>query len=136
MKKDLIQLLKDYNSKEDGIYIPIDIEKYVEKLLKNATIVPYIEDNTIQAFIAYYKNDSLFESSFLTMLLVSKNMQGKGLGRILLEFSIKDIEKNGFQKYFLEVLKDNIKAQKLYESYGFIITEDRGELWLMEKVLK
>lgn len=136
MKQELIQILNDHNSKGDGIYIPTDIEKYVEKLLNNATIVPYIENNSIQAFIAYYKNDHLLENSFLTMLLVSKKVQGKGLGRMLLELSIKDVENNGFKKYKLEVLKDNAKAKALYEKYGFVITENRGEIWLMEKTLK
>jgi ribosomal protein S18 acetylase RimI-like enzyme len=76
------------------------------------------------------------EYAFLTMLLISKDFQGRGIGKLLLEFSIKDLTKRGFKNYGLEVLKSNENAKRLYERLGFITKETRGELWYMEKTLK
>ncbi|MAP80966.1 MAG: hypothetical protein CL526_07735 [Aequorivita sp.] len=135
MRKQLIALIKEHNSKESGIYIPVDVEEYVDKLLKYATIVPYFSQGVLMGFISYYNNDEFKKNAFLTMILVSKDYQGKGIGKLLLEFSIRDIQNSGFENYSLEVLKNNAKAIAFYKSYGFIQKEDRDQLWLMEKKL-
>lgn len=135
MRNQLIILLNQYNSKEHGIIIPVSIEDYVDKIMTYSTIVPYIIQGELKAFISYYNNDLLKRHSYLSMILVSRDFQGKGIGKLLLELSIKDLKRSGFFYYSLEVLKTNYIAIDLYSHYDFYKKEDRGEMWLMEKVL-
>ena len=48
----------------------------------------------------------------------------KGYGKKLLEASILELNKLGFDELFLWVLDDNIAAKKFYEHLGFVKTED------------
>ena len=135
MKEQLYSLLRENNSKNQGINILIPLQQYVEKICLHSTIIPYHVSNEMKGVVSYYNNDNEGEKAFLTLLLIKEDYQGKGLGKFLLEISIKDLKGKGFKYFSLEVLKNNIRAIKLYEAYGFEKKEDRGELWLMEKKL-
>ena len=135
MREELAKLLQSHNSRENGIMLTVPIEDYVTKIIHYATIVPYWIGGELKAFIAYYNNDKSKSLAFLTMILIDKDLQGKGLGKLLLEFSMGDLQKNGFKSYGLEVLKDNEKAIQLYTKLGFIKKESREQLWYMEKSL-
>lgn len=136
MKVEILKLLQAHNNVANGIIIPIAIKEYVDKIIQYATVVPFWSQGHLEGFIAYYGNDEAMEYAFLTMILISKDFQGRGIGKLLLEFSIKDLTKRGFKNYGLEVLKSNENAKRLYERLGFITKETRGELWYMEKTLK
>jgi len=136
MKTDLTKILEAHNDNENGILISIPIDEYVNKITQFATIIPYWVCGDLKGFIAYYNNDESKELAFLTMILICRDFQGRGIGKLLLEFSINDLTKNGFKNYGLEVLKSNDNAIRLYERFGFITKESRGELWYMEKTLK
>ena len=136
LKKDYIVLLEEIRSRTNEDIIRIDnISNYVNKLLDKAKIVTIIEDNSLKAFIAYYNNDLLNNRAFLSMLAVSVEAQRKGLGRQLLKTSVKDLKNSGFKIYHLEVLKLNTKAIALYESFDFMVVEERGDFLYMEKEL-
>lgn len=135
MKEQLINLIIESNSKENGIKITIPVEQYVEKIFSHSTIIPYYVNGKLKGLISYYNNDETKERSYLTLLLISKDYQGKGIGRFLLEMSISDLKNNGFNYYSLEVLKNNDRAIRLYTEYSFQKKQDKGELWLMEKTL-
>ena len=49
---------------------------------------------------------------------------GKGYGKKLLEATILELNKLGFDELFLWVLDDNIAAKNFYEHFGFLQTED------------
>ena len=53
-------------------------------------------------------------------LAVVKEMQGKGIGRRLLEHCIRFAREKNCPNTFLLVAEDNTAAQKLYEEYGFV----------------
>lgn len=136
MKEQLLKLIKRSNSKEQGISITVPLEEYVEKIFLNSTIIPYFISGNLKGMISYYNNDPNKKYSFLTLILIAEDYQGQGLGKLLLQMSIDDLQKKGFESYGLEVLKINLKAIKLYEDFGFQKQEDRGELWLMLKQLQ
>ena len=127
MKEQLYSLLRENNSKNQGINILIPLQQYVEKICLHSTIIPYHVSNEMKGVVSYYNNDNEGEKAFLTLLLIKEDYQGKGLGKFLLEISIKDLKGKGFKYFSLEVLKNNIRAIKLYEAYGFEKKEDRGE---------
>ena len=49
---------------------------------------------------------------------------GKGYGKILLQAAISELEKMGYKKIFLWVLRENIRAKHFYERFGFSRTDD------------
>lgn len=60
----------------------------------------------------------LDESELLTIGIIPE-FQGRGLGRRLLEASLKEVKKLGVNKCFLEVRVSNLPALYLYEKAGF-----------------
>jgi ribosomal protein S18 acetylase RimI-like enzyme len=69
------------------------------------------------------------------MIAIDPDNQGMGYGISLIDLSIKNLKKEGFKKYQLEVLKDNLKAINIYEEFGFTKKEDNGNTVIMEKYL-
>lgn len=131
MIADIRKLIISHNNIEDGVQINCDIDEYVSKIYNKATILPYYSESKLKGFIAYYSNDISKKNAYLTMIIVDRVSQGVGIGKFLLESSMSDLKNRGFNYYKLEVLKKNEKAFLLYQKYGFIIEEDRGDLWLM-----
>lgn len=128
------ELILKHNFEEKGILINYEIDLYIEKINKYAVVLPYFSKGSLNGFIAYYANNEN-GCGFLTLLLIDDNHQGNKLGKLLLETSIVDLRNKGFKSYKLEVLKRNIRAIEFYTSYGFVIEEDRGLLWLMNLYL-
>ena len=50
---------------------------------------------------------------------------GKGFGKPLLENSISELARMGYDKIYLWTLEDNIQARKFYEKNGFLLSPDR-----------
>ena len=51
--------------------------------------------------------------------------QGRGIGRCLLEFTLREALKQKANECFLEVRKSNLRAQHLYTSLGFVRVGER-----------
>lgn len=132
MKANVLKLLKDNNSKESGIYIPIDLETYVDKLFQFSKIIAVHENGSFQGFISYYMNDSEKRFGYLSMILINKEYQNNGMGSFLIKSAIEDLKKNLFKVFQLEVLKSNDKAIKIYKNFGFNIIKEKRDLYLME----
>lgn len=131
MIADVKKLIEKHNDVSDGVYIKTDIDDYILKLANYATILPYYNNSRLKGFIAYYANDILKQDAYLTMIIIDKEARGEGLGNLLLQSTIFDLVQRGFKNYRLEVLKHNTKAIKMYEKFGFIIEEDRTDMWMM-----
>ena len=61
----------------------------------------------------------VLDEAHLLNLCVSLKYQGFGLGRELTARGIKEVFKRGARKMFLEVRRSNMRAIRLYESFGF-----------------
>jgi ribosomal protein S18 acetylase RimI-like enzyme len=133
MREQLIELLVIANHESAGRLIQINIDSYVDKILKNATIITINKNHQLQGFIAYYDNDIKKEFAYLTMIAIRKENENTGYGRMLMELSIKEIKKLGFKKYRLEVYHKNFKAINLYEKYGFVEIKRDSQSLFMEK---
>lgn len=110
----------DFISKDywNGNYEP------VKKLLPNATIFVYDNDDSIKGFIGLMGN-------FIAGIFVSLNNQSKGIGKALLDF-VKEI----YSELSLHVYKNNTRAVKFYIREGFIVLneqfdENTGEIELI-----
>ena len=49
-----------------------------------------------------------------------KEYWGKGVGKAMMETALKEIADSGYGHVFLWALKDNIRAKKFYEKFGFV----------------
>ena len=119
----------------NGLLIQQPVKEYVQKIMEKANILTYSEQNTVVAFAAYYCNDPSLEMAYLTMLCVKQQSAGKGIGRLLLNASIQDLQNKGFRSYLLEVKKDNDIAIRFYSKNGFSIADEDGNSFKMKKIL-
>ena len=49
---------------------------------------------------------------------------GKGYGKQLLDYAVKELSKLGYSDIFLWVLEENYRARKFYEKCGFVATDN------------
>jgi len=52
---------------------------------------------------------------------------GKGYGKLLLSFCIKELKNIGFERIYLWTLEKNLKARAFYEKFGFTFDGEKGE---------
>ena len=86
---------------------------------KNPTNVAFIiKCNNEYVGMTYFRNIS--DSADWGIYIFKSNSRGLGIGAYVLSEAITFAKyKLGLKKIFLEVLKDNIRAIKLYEKYFF-----------------
>ena len=94
-----------------------NIKKYVPQALKGITHLIIIENESHQP-IAFMG----IEKSKLEMLFIKNSERGKGLGKKLLNYGIKNYNVND-----LAVNEDNPQAKSFYEHMGFKVYQ-RNEL--------
>lgn len=131
MKEDIRNLILSQDNVANAIQERYDIEDYLDKISRNATIITHYEQSALNGFIAFYANDPNQEQGFLTILIIDSGSKGKGLGKLLLGFSINALKSKSFQNYKLEVSKDNPSAISLYKSVGFSIENETDSSFLM-----
>ena len=122
--------------------VPDDIERIREALndsfskyfvqldFREGTLEKMIDSFDIQ----YSCSTAMFEGNKITGIVLSgmrgntahigpmgiiQSKQGMGLGKILMESTLKLLEKNGATKVILEVIAQNHPARRLYEKCGF-----------------
>lgn len=86
-------------------------------------------------YVAIYCNDNINKRAYISMIVVKKDYQYKGIGTKLLEEAIKTAQKERMETIVLKVAKDNIKAQNFYRKHGFWQINEMGNSYLMGKVI-
>jgi len=81
-----------------------------------------VEDNQIVGYVGMYTS---FDEGEITNVAVEKKVQNQGIGKKLVNESIKWCEKNKINQLILEVRKSNEGAIHLYQSLGFEIIGNR-----------
>ncbi len=61
---------------------------------------------------------------------------GKGYGKILMDAVLSELKRQGYEKVFLWVLEENIRARHFYEKYGFLPTDDVSDANIGGKALR
>ncbi len=72
--------------------------------------------NRLVAYGGYWK---IKNEAHLVTLAVNPSFQRKGLGSRLLEYLLKEIQKQSLDTITLEVRSSNLIAQKFYKKFGF-----------------
>ncbi|MDE6566100.1 MAG: GNAT family N-acetyltransferase, partial [Lachnospiraceae bacterium] len=109
------------------IKYPIEKENFDNVMLKAASMFcdsPYVattDDGKVVGFFCYSVNLSTNEG-MLKFVIVDPSQRGKGLGKVMLQLAIEyafNITK--VDAVQLNVFPENIRAQKCYQSVGFVV---------------
>ena len=88
--------------------------EYVKKVLPDATVFVYEENNEIKGFIG------IIEDLYIAGLFVSNKYQSKGIGEKLLNVCKKE-----YPTLKLDVYAKNLKAVNFYIKHGFKINQEK-----------
>ncbi len=82
-----------------------------------------VEDEAPVGFAAYEFNYDGGTKTKIHKIYILSNQQGKGTGRILIDYITEEARKNNQEAIILNVNKNNV-AQHFYKKLGFAIVED------------
>ncbi len=71
----------------------------------------------------------------LRPIVVAEAQQGSGLAGVLLATAEQELVRRGKSEYYLVVFKDNEQAVRFYLKNGFVVAQDAGTRWRMNKHL-
>ena len=108
------------------------ISAYVNKIYNSAEILFYKPDNEIGGLIAFYCNDNESRISYITLIVVLPQFQGKGIGLKLIDYAVSISLKRNMKKLRLEVNKNN-PAFNFYSNNNFNVVHETDESFIMEK---
>lgn len=95
-------------------------------------------DNTKRRLIIEYRGTSIGEMSFyvyegkkveIGIKICDLELQGKGLGRVILSMLIEELFSMGYELIFLDTNQKNTRAQHVYELLGFKKTAVNKNSW-------
>lgn len=96
---------------------PWTLDSYKEALDSNhAFIMVADEEGVCVGFAVFYLTAP---ESELPDIVVSESYRGRGIGKLLLDASLRELSLRGVDTVFLEVRVSNERAQALYEKMGF-----------------
>jgi len=102
-----------------------------EKIVLNQQLVCMDEDNILGAFVLNDDPQGMYENADWTIellqgeymvchtLATSPDIQGKGIGKQMVEFCIQYAKDKNYKGLRLDVVPDNTPAKRLYEKCGF-----------------
>ena len=89
------------------------------KYYENGIVFKVQYKNKIVGFAAFYANDFVNMTAFISMIILKKSFQGKGIGSILLEKIIDRSVYQNMNQLRLEVNNNNFSAIGFYKKHGF-----------------
>jgi len=104
------------------------IKELAEKDYKNAMVLGLEKEKHIVGLCAFYANDLVKKNAFLSMLVINKRYQNKGIGRIIICEMIEICKRTGIKEIVLYVENTNEKAIKFYEKNGFTYIERKESM--------
>jgi RimJ/RimL family protein N-acetyltransferase len=114
--RDLIALTSG-NFDEPDENLPGYFDKMIESKKDHHYIIKY-EDKAIGHVALMHKNTNTFE---MTIVIGEKEYWNKGLGTKAIKKAVSlGFGRLGYEKSYLEVRPENIRAVKAYESCGFV----------------
>lgn len=111
-----------------------ELDSFSNKIYKNGICIIGEKDG-VCAVIAFYANDEISKTAFITSVLVSSSERGQGIGTVLVQNAENYCKKKYYKKMRLEVDSENKAAISLYKKLGYSIYEERGKSLYMEKEL-
>lgn len=118
IKSVVFEVLEEYGLSPDPTSTDLDLDSIEEYYHQNGGFFGVVEENgAIVATVGIYKVDS--STCELRKMYVLPNQRGRGLGKALMDFSIKKAKELGFSRIILETATPLREAIALYKKYGF-----------------
>ena len=131
-KNEILKLLEIFSSSLHSLSSgQVNKETMAEKLKKYAVVLKLEDEGQIIAFAAFYCNDVIQKTGFLTFIAISPDFKRQGYGRQMLNSVIQYCKMRGMTKLALEVRKENFGAIEFYKSFGFQITSEKDLSYVM-----
>lgn len=126
--KDIIEHLNSC----DSYFIPplstrVNLIEYSDKIRKfGITFECWNYEKKLVGLVAVYMNDNVNNNGFISNVSVISNYRNKGIAKFLIDNCLSYAKKNSINCLTLEVSELNIRAIKLYKTFGFQITKKNG----------
>lgn len=130
IKEVIIFLEEENNSFPVSIKSRINISYFAKKILNNAEVYAYLCRTKIVGLIAFYANDMINKTAYLTYICVNEKYRSHKLGLNLMNAMFEECENKNMKKVKLSTNKRNIKAQKFYEQLGFKRIDEIDDTYL------
>jgi ribosomal protein S18 acetylase RimI-like enzyme len=99
------------------------VESLQQQAASNKTFILAIDDGIPVGFASYEFNYNGTSKTKINKIYILSNQQGKGTGRILIDYITKQALRNNQQGLLLNVNKNNV-AQHFYKKLGFAISSE------------
>ncbi|WP_428660521.1 GNAT family N-acetyltransferase [Runella sp.] len=112
----------------DLLLLSDDTIKAIDKNLNNGECyLAKYQEKTVAVFILKVVQDDSIE---IKNIAVTEELQGKGIGTILIDFIIENAKKRGFEKVLVGTCDQCVKEIKFYEKSRFAIFDIRKNFFL------
>ncbi len=111
-----------------------DITTHLENYYSKAKLLELFNNHLVKGILAEIENksvgwmklfnDELAEKFYISSLYVLPNYQGYGIGKLLLQKAEEIASKLKYDKVWLGVMRDNVKALDWYKKLGFVFVEE------------
>lgn len=88
--------------------------------------------NDLSGYVAFYANNVSTKLGYISIIVVKKECQGKGIGSFLFSHVVDHLKEKNFLGLQLEVAKGNKKALNFYLKKDFAIIEERATSYLLQ----
>lgn len=112
-----------------------DITIMSEKLWRHGNVLIYQVEGKMIGFAAFYSNDFINHTAFLSLIAVLEEWRGKGIAKDILEEVINISRKKGMKRLRLEVNKANVHAIRFYTNRGMVVIEENETSFFMESCI-
>lgn len=102
-------------------------------ILDNHVVTLVLEDDD-KSIIGYGHLDKEDETVWLGIAL-SQGHKGKGLGKVIMDALISSASEEGVDEIKLSVYRDNVPAQRLYEKFGFKLSDQNEKSYFYTLIL-
>lgn len=104
-----------------------------EKFAHHAVFIVGSDGNLDIGFVAFYCNDTIHRTAFISMIIIGSEFQSKGYGRKLLDKSMEIASQAGMHSIRLEVSQVNWHALAFYDRLGFNLFSQKEVSYILEK---
>ena len=120
---------------DQSINNPETIKMLASKFAEYGEFISARKEEKVAGFVAFYANDKIKCCGFLSMIIISHQFQGCGIGSGLLRRCIEQSKKRGMTTLRLEVNENNERAILFYMKNGFKEISKRDTSLFLEKDL-
>ena len=109
----------------DGVFINRVTERpnfkdMMNKITEKAYVLVAVCKNEIVGFSAFYMNDFITNTIYISLFVVDKKCLGKHIGTQMMNYIKSAGQVNGFEKIRLEVDDENVQGTIFYIQNGFV----------------